>query len=236
MSELIVAMDFADPGDLLACAGELKGTVTWCKVGLEAFVLAGPELVHKLEQKGFRVFLDLKFYDIPNTVAAAVRSASRTGARLLTIHTQGGEAMCRASLAAAREAGDRRPLIFGVTVLTSFGEGQMPGIEQGPQDFAKHLASLASSWGLDGVVCSGLEAPHIKTHTNLLALCPGIRPKGASANDQARVVTPAMAVQAGADYLVVGRPITKAADPAGAARAILEEMASVPRTCPNTTC
>ena len=229
MSELIVAMDFADPGDLLACAGELKGTVTWCKVGLEAFVLAGPDLVHKLEQLGFQVFLDLKFYDIPNTVAAAVRSACRTGARLFTIHTQGGEAMCRAAMAAAREAGEKRPLIFGVTVLTSFGEGQMPGIAQSPQDFAQFLARSASSWGLDGVVCSGLEAPAIKADTSLLALCPGIRPKGAAANDQARVVTPAMAVQAGADFLVVGRPITRAADPAAAARAILEEMAGASR-------
>lgn len=225
MAKLIVAMDFPSTKALFDCAQKIAGTVTWVKVGLEAFVLDGPDLVRRLEDMGFQVFLDLKYYDIPNTVVAAVRSASRTGAKLLTIHTQGGEAMCRAAVAAAKEAGDNRPLIFGVTCLTSFADGQMPGISQPVSEFARSLAAQASSWGLDGVVCSGQEAGYIKQHTDLLALCPGIRPAGSAVNDQARVVTPAMAVRDGADFLVVGRPITKAEDPAAAARAILEEMA-----------
>lgn len=224
MAELIVALDFSDPKDLLACARNLSGTLSWCKVGLEAFVKSGPALVNELDAMGLSVFLDLKFYDIPNTVAAAVRSACKTRAKLLTVHTQGGEAMCRAARAAADEAGEERPLIFGVTVLTSFGEGTMPGITRAPQDFAMELAGLADSWGLDGVVCSGHEAARIKSATSLNVLCPGIRPAGSAANDQARVMTPSLAIANGADYLVVGRPITRADDPVAAARAILEEI------------
>ncbi len=225
MAKLIVAMDFPTAEDLLHCAQTIKGTVEWCKVGLEAFVLQGPSLISRLEDMGFKVFLDLKYYDIPNTVAAAVRTASKSGARLLTIHTQGGSAMCKAAMEAAREAGEKRPLIFGVTCLTSFADGQMPGIHEPVSGFARSLAGMADSWGLDGVVCSGQEAGFVKQNTSLMALCPGIRPAGSAANDQARIVTPAMAVQAGADFLVVGRPITRADDPAAAASAILEEMA-----------
>ena len=221
MAELIVALDFSDPKDLLACARNLSGTLSWCKVGLEAFVKSGPALVNELDAMGF---LDLKFYDIPNTVAAAVRSACKTRAKLLTVHTQGGEAMCRAARAAANEAGEERPLIFGVTVLTSFAEGTMPGITKAPKDFAMELAGLADTWGLDGVVCSGHEAARIKSATSLKVLCPGIRPAGSAANDQARVMTPSLAVANGADYLVVGRPITRAVDPVAAAKSILAEI------------
>lgn len=225
MAQLIVALDFPTPEELLACARKISGTVSWVKVGLEAFVLEGPSLVRRLEDMGFQVFLDLKYYDIPNTVASAVRSAARTGAKLLTVHTQGGEAMCRAAAAAAAESGADRPLIFGVTCLTSFADGQMPGIGMPVSQFAGELAASARTWGLDGVVCSGQEARGIKSGTGLMTLCPGIRPAGSAIGDQARVVTPAMAVRDGADYLVVGRPITRAADPAAAAASILEEMA-----------
>ncbi len=224
MSQLITAMDFARVEDLMDCARRLKGAVSWLKVGLEAFVLAGPDLPRRLGDMGFSVFLDLKYYDIPNTVAAAVKSAAGTGAKLLTIHTQGGEAMCRAAADAAKECGASRPLIFGVTCLTSFADGQMPGVALPVRDFARSLARSAMDWGLDGVVCSGQEAAFVKQETSLLALCPGIRPAGADANDQARVVTPAMAVAAGADFLVVGRPITRATDPAAACAAITREM------------
>lgn len=227
MAELIAALDFSQPEDLLACARRLSGTLTWCKVGLEAFVKSGPALLGELDAMGFSIFLDLKFHDIPNTVAAAVRSACRTRAKLLTIHTQGGEDMCRAAVAAAAEQGDARPLIFGVTVLTSLASGGMPGISENPGDFARFLASRAADWGLDGVVCSGHEAAAIRAATGLKVLCPGIRPAGASTDDQARVMTPAKAVAAGADFLVVGRPITRADDPALAARRILDEMATV---------
>ena len=211
MAELVVALDFPDAGP-------------WCKVGMELFCLAGPAVLTQLREMGFHVFLDLKFYDIPNTVAQAVKAAAQSGAELLTIHTQGGERMCREAVAAAA-ACRRPPLVFGVTVLTSFGPGEMPGIPQAPADFAGELAGMADSWQLDGIVCSGQEAAAVKArHPRLRCLCPGIRPASASADDQCRIMTPAAAVAAGADYLVVGRPITRAADPLAAAHAILDEM------------
>ena len=211
MAELIAALDLPETDQILSMAGTLRGIVPWCKVGMEAFVLAGPDIIAKLSGMGFRVFLDLKFYDIPNTVAQAVRAGVKTGASLMTIHCQGGQKMCEAAMDAAEQAasGGKRPYIFGVTA---------------PTDFALELARSADQWGLDGVVCSGKEVRNIKRETSLLALCPGIRPAGADANDQARVCTPAAAVRDGADFLVVGRPITRAADPAAAARAIIREM------------
>lgn len=223
MAELIVALDFPAADSALELAGRLRGTVPWCKVGMELFCQAGPSVLARLRDMGFHVFLDLKFYDIPHTVAQAVRAAARHGAEMLTIHTQGGERMC----CEARQAADsaQPPLLFGVTVLTSFGPGQMPGIEWEPADFAAQLASMAAGWGLDGVVCSGQEAAGIKARQpGLRCLCPGIRPAAAAADDQCRIMTPAAAVAAGADYLVVGRPITRADDPLAAARAILDEM------------
>ncbi|HJA79722.1 orotidine-5'-phosphate decarboxylase [uncultured Desulfovibrio sp.] len=223
MAELIVALDFPAADSALELAGRLRGTVPWCKVGMELFCQAGPSVLARLRDMGFHVFLDLKFYDIPHTVAQAVRAAARHGAEMLTIHTQGGERMC----CEARQAADsaQPPLLFGVTVLTSFGPGQMPGIEREPADFAAQLASMAAGWGLDGVVCSGQEAAGIKARQpGLRCLCPGIRPAAAAADDQCRIMTPAAAVAAGADYLVVGRPITRADDPLAAARAILDEM------------
>lgn len=224
MAELVVALDFPDADSALALARQLRGVAPWCKVGMELFCLAGPAVLTQLREMGFHVFLDLKFYDIPNTVAQAVRAAAQSGAELLTIHTQGGERMCREAVAAAA-ACKRPPLVFGVTVLTSFGPGQMPGITQAPADFAGELAGMADSWQLDGIVCSGQEAAAVKArHPRLRCLCPGIRPAAASADDQCRIMTPAAAVAAGADYLVVGRPITRAADPLAAAHAILDEM------------
>lgn len=224
MAELVVALDFPDAGSALALARQLRGVASWCKVGMELFCLAGPAVLAQLREMDFHVFLDLKFYDIPNTVAQAVRAAAQGGAELLTIHTQGGERMCREAMSAAA-ACERPPLVFGVTVLTSFGPGQMPGITQTPADFAGELACLADGWGLDGIVCSGQEAAAVKAaHPRLRCLCPGIRPATAAADDQCRIMTPAAAVAAGADYLVVGRPITRVADPLAAARAILDEM------------
>lgn len=226
MAQLIVALDFPDTDALLSMAGRLRGIVPWCKIGLEAFVLAGPRILAELRDMGFEVFLDLKFYDIPNTVAQAVKVASRNGTGILSIHCQGGEKMCQAAMEAAEQSAGsgKRPYIFGVTALTSFGPCEMPGISQTPSDYAKALALSADSWGLDGVVCSGQEVAEIKEETSLLALCPGIRPAGTSVDDQNRVCTPAKAVKSGADFLVVGRPITRAADPAAAARAVLAEM------------
>ncbi|MDE5880051.1 MAG: orotidine-5'-phosphate decarboxylase, partial [Desulfovibrio sp.] len=199
----------------------------WCKVGLELFTVGGPRLVERLKEQGFHVFLDLKFYDIPNTVGNAVAAAANLGVDMLTLHCQGGERMCRAAVEARKGAADAcsAPLLFGVTALTSFGAGEMPGIRESPDVFAQALALAAAAWGLDGVVCSGREVGAIKSGSpGLACLCPGIRPAGADAGDQRRTMTPAEAVRAGADYLVVGRPILKAPSPPEAAAAILEEM------------
>ncbi len=232
-TQLIVALDFPAAAPALALARRLHGHVPWCKVGLELFTSAGPTLLTELTHLGFHVFLDLKFYDIPNTVARAVSAATRAGAHMLTLHCQGGERMCRAAVAAAQEQ-PTPPLLFGVTVLTSFGPGEMPGIGTTPQDFASQLAHGAASWGLDGVVCSGHEVAAIKTQSpSLSCLCPGIRPAGTAADDQRRIMTPAAAVRAGADFLVVGRPITAAPDPLEAVHQITMQMASV--THPLTT-
>ena len=225
--QLAVALDFPEKQAALALAQQLRGTVPWCKVGMELFTLAGPGLLEDLSGMGFSVFLDLKFYDIPNTVAQAVKSAASVGVNMLTLHCQGGERMCRAAAEAAAGVSGPRPLLFGVTVLTSFAPGEMPGIEASPADFALALARQGQQWGLDGVVCSGHEAAAIKgSCPGLRCLCPGIRPAGSAAGDQRRVMTPALAIAAGADYLVVGRPITASPDPLGVARQITEEMAS----------
>lgn len=228
MAELIVALDVPRQSTALALARGLQGTAPWCKVGMELFTLAGPAFLEKLRDLGFKVFLDLKFYDIPHTVGQAVKAAASVGVDLLTLHCQGGQRMC----AAARDAVEglaadspSRPLLFGVTVLTSFAPGEMPGIESDPADFALQLARQAKNWGLDGVVCSGQEAASIKAAVpGLQCLCPGIRPAGSSGDDQRRVMTPAAAVAAGADFLVVGRPILEAPSPQDAARRILNEM------------
>ena len=226
--QLAVALDLPERERAINMAQSLRGIVPWCKVGMELFTLAGPSLLEELAGLGFRVFLDLKFYDIPNTVAQAVKAAAASGVNMLTLHCQGGQRMCAAAAEAAAGLAGARPLLFGVTVLTSFAPGEMPGITASPSEFALDLARQGHAWGLDGVVCSGHEAAAIKAACPALrCLCPGIRPAGSEAGDQRRIMTPARAVAAGADYLVVGRPITAAPDPREAARQITEEMASV---------
>lgn len=223
MSELIVALDVPDAREAMNFATILKGAVSWVKVGLELFIASGPAIVERLKANEFRVFLDLKLYDIPNTVAHAVKSAQKAGADMLTVHLQGGLRMC----SAAREASlpEGRPLLLGVTALTSFGAGEMPGIGIGPSQFGLELAALANKCGLPGVICSGFEAAAIKgAFPDLLCVCPGIRPDSALADDQRRAMTPGEASRAGADFLVVGRPILRAADPRVAAIAILQEI------------
>lgn len=225
MAELIAALDVESGEKALRLASSLKGAVSWLKIGLELFTARGPSIVRDLKRMGFNIFLDLKFYDIPNTVAAAARSAAALEADMLTAHCQGGRRMCEAALRSAAKYSGGRLQVFGVTVLTSFADGDLPGLDISAGAYAMELADLASQWGLPGVVCSGLEAEKIKSRNpGLLCLCPGIRPSGFGGEDQRRVVSPARAVQAGADYLVVGRPIAQAADPAKAAEAILEEM------------
>ena len=227
MTELIVALDLPELGKALNMARGLRGVLGWCKVGLELYTLGGPRLVERLKEQGYHVFLDLKFYDIPHTVARAVTAAGVLGVDMLTLHCQGGKRMCQAALEARDGAADAcsAPLLFGVTALTSFGPGEMPGVNAQPGVFAQDLAAAAAAWGLDGVVCSGHEVRDIKAASPELAcLCPGIRPAGAEAGDQRRTMRPTEAVEAGADYLVVGRPIVEAPSPAEAAAAILEEM------------
>lgn len=227
MAELIVALDSNSADAALKWVSLTARHVSWFKVGLELFVGAGPGILAAIRAMapGSRVFLDLKFYDIPNTAAAAAYAAALAGADMLTVHCQGGRRMCEAVMARLREFGSAAPLTLGVTALTSMGVGDMPGITETPSQYGRELAAMAAAWGLNGVVCSGHEARAIRArHPELALVCPGIRPAGACRADQARVMTPYEAVNAGADYLVIGRPITTAPDPAQMVQEILQEM------------
>jgi orotidine-5'-phosphate decarboxylase len=229
-NRLIVALDVPDLTSANRLVNCLEGTCNWFKVGLELFVAAGPAAVEPLVARGHHVFLDLKLNDIPNTVAAAVRSAAGLGVRLLTVHATGGPAM----LTAAREALEgftNPPQLLVVTVLTSMDRAQMRsiGLDRSPAEQVELLARMGLDCGICGFVCSPQEVASLRALTGpegILAI-PGIRPSGAAIGDQKRIATPAEALRQGASYLVVGRPITQAADPALAAQAILEEMAVV---------
>ncbi len=234
-AELIVALDTQDVEYAFALAQSLKGTVPWLKVGLELFVQGGPEIISRLKGLGFNVFLDLKMYDIPNTVYGGVLSACKMGVDLLTIHTQGGERMAQAAMQAVHDYAkdsaqhEGRPLVFGVTVLTSMEQGELPLSQENIGDLVLDLAQQAQGWGLDGVVCSGHEAQSIgqRCGEDFLRLTPGIRPCSGQVDDQRRVMTPAQAMEAGARFLVVGRPITKAENPQQAAQEIMQHMLQV---------
>lgn len=247
-AKLVVALDFQTAAEALALARNLAPLAApgqpelWMKVGLELFVAQGPEVVRELKRLGFKVFLDLKFLDIPNTVRGAVRSAVKCGADMLNIHAAGGMDMARAAVAARDEAylecgGEAalgaKPLLFAVTVLTSMQDPDTPILQGRPAgEVALELARATREAGLDGVVCSGHEAARIKQACgpDFLCLTPGIRVPApdAPADDQRRVMTPEAAVAAGSDYLVVGRPITRAPQdkggPVASAREILRRM------------
>ena len=219
--DVIVALDFPDPESAWALVERLP-TDTWYKVGLELFTRGGPPVVERLVREGRNVFLDLKLHDIPNTVAGAVRSASRLGARLLTVHASGGEAMLRAAAEAADAAGsDGRLRLLAITVLTSLDDEALAAV-MGPdatvEETVGRLAGLARESGIDGAVSSVNECRAIKLACGdeFLVVTPGIRLAGQGVQDQARVATPAIAAAAGADYLVVGRTITRADDPLAA--------------------
>jgi orotidine-5'-phosphate decarboxylase len=230
---LVVALDFPEKETALALAGRLQGVVPWVKVGLELYLGAGQEILARLKDMGFKVFLDLKFMDIPNTVQAAVAQATRTGADMLTVHTLGGRAMCEAA-ATGRDlgivSGQTPPCLLGVTLLTSLGPGDLAWNASATgddiRDLTVHLAQSAQNWKLDGVVCSGSEVRVIRQAcgASFRLLTPGIRLPDADSADQSRVCTPARAARDGSDYLVVGRPITRSADPAHAARKYLEAI------------
>lgn len=230
---LIVALDFPLTEPALSLARKLCGLVSWVKIGLELYLAAGSKLIAQLKEMGFKVFLDLKFMDIPNTVQAAVAQGTVMGADMLTIHVLGGEKMCRAAVLGRDQAlatGQGLPLIFGVTVLTSLGledliwnpHGSLSELEQ----LTTSLAHSAQRWDLDGVVCSGAEISAIRQACGVKfgILTPGIRLPGADVGDQARICTPGQAVLAGSNFLVVGRPITRAVDPAYMAQKYIQAM------------
>ena len=231
--QLIIALDYATPDPALALARQLATQQPWMKVGLELLMHAGPQLVRELRALGLPVFLDGKFHDIPNTVAGAVRGATVTGANMLNVHASGGVRMMQAARAAAEEsaasAGLPRPLVIAVTVLTSLSAEELReeiGCALTPEEQVVALALRAKEAGLDGVVASVWEAAAIKSACgqDFQVVTPGIRPQSGSADDQRRVATPRAAIAAGSDYLVVGRPITQAANPIAACEAIVREM------------
>ncbi len=230
--EVIVALDFPDPEPAWKLV-DLLPESTWFKVGLELFTRSGPPVVERLVGEGRHVFLDLKLHDIPNTVAGAVRATARLGVRLLTVHGAGGEAMLRAAADAAEtsNSASRADLrLLAITVLTSLDDAALASV-MGPQarveETAGRLAGLARESGIDGAVCSVNEARAVKMScgSEFLVVTPGLRLAGESVNDQRRVATPDVARAAGADFLVVGRTITRADDPAGALKAVQQAIA-----------
>lgn len=230
--DVYCALDMGTLGDAARLAERVAPAVDGFKIGLELCTAEGPgAAVRALAPLGRPIFLDLKLHDIPNTVAGAVRSAARHGVRILTIHASGGPAMMEAAADAAR-AFERPPLLIGITVLTSLDRSDLAvtGVAGTVAQQAERLARLAASSGLDGVVCSPHEVAHLRASLprDVHLVVPGIRPGGASTGDQKRVMTPADAARAGADVLVVGRPISAAADPLLAAQAIRHELTGEP--------
>jgi orotidine-5'-phosphate decarboxylase len=223
---LAVALDFPTAKAALNLVDQLSGTCQWFKVGMELYYATGNSLVENLRNRGFNVFLDLKLYDIPNTVAGAVRSATQSGASLLTLHASGGPAMLAAAAEAASAPGS--PRLLAVTVLTSMDAAQLAstGVSSSPAEQVLRLAKLAQSSGVNGMVCSAEEVGSLRAELgdDALLVIPGIRPSGSDIGDQKRIATPAAAIERGASMLVVGRPITQAANPAEAAEAILRQI------------
>ena len=222
-SPIIVALDYADPAKALELLGRLDPKQCRVKIGKELFCRGGPALVEQTVKRGFDVFLDLKFHDIPNTVAQACSAAAELGVWMINVHALGGRKMMEAARAAIN-AQPNPPLLIAVTILTSLDADDLReiGLPGTPQENVMRLASLAQQAGMDGVVCSPWEASALRTaHGKTFRLVtPGVRPQGAEQGDQKRIMTPRAAIQNGADYLVIGRPITAAAEPLQALRNI----------------
>jgi len=226
---LIVALDLPSANTALDLVDELQGLCRWFKVGMELYYAAGNSIVHRLRDRGFEVFLDLKLHDIPNTVAGAIRSVASSGASRLTIHASGGEKMMRAAALAASRP--ESPRLLAVSVLTSIDAADLSatGVPDSPETQVLRLAKLAQAAGISGLVCSPQEVASVRQvmGPDALLVIPGVRPAGsAGSDDQARTATAAEAIARGASMLVVGRPITQAADPSKAAASLLTEIAS----------
>jgi len=231
---LVFALDIDEPDAALACARDLSGTLRWIKVGSRLFTTAGAPFVAAIRELGFRVFVDLKFHDIPAQVEGSCRAAARLGAQLMTVHAAGGKAMLEAAAAGAAagaaDAGLPSPTVLAVTVLTSLDDADLNdiGVHRTPAEQVVSLARLVHASGCGGVVASPQELRLLRPQLPrpFRILTPGIRPAGAAAGDQKRIMTPGRAISLGSDYLVVGRPIRNAPDRGAAAVAILEEMAA----------
>lgn len=215
--KVIVALDYASKEQALAFVEQLDPALCRLKVGKEMFTLFGPEFVRKLVQKQFDVFLDLKFHDIPNTVAKACKAAAELGVWMVNVHASGGQPMMEAARQAIADSAHPQTRLIAVTVLTSMDQEQLDQVAGGisTNEQVKKLALLAQSAGLDGVVCSAQEATMLRgcVEERFLLVTPGIRPAGSEAGDQKRIMTPTQAMQSGVSYLVMGRPVTQAQDP-----------------------
>lgn len=222
--KIIVALDVPDRRAADAVLDELSGVGAWCKIGMQLFTSEGPDVVRAARDRGWKVFLDLKFHDIPNTVASGVRSACAIGVDMLTIHLGGGPEMIRAAVDAASDC-----TVLGVTVLTSSTAETLAavGIDREPAEWVPQLAKVGAECGIGGIVCSPLEISAVRAVVGpaVKIVTPGVRPAGADAGDQKRILTPAEAIAAGADFLVIGRPILAASDRAAAFAAIATECA-----------
>lgn len=216
-SRIIVALDFDVEQQALSLVEQLDPNMCRLKVGKEMFTYFGPDFVKRLIARNFDVFLDLKFHDIPNTVAKACRAAADLGVWMVNVHASGGEAMMTKAREALEDYGSLRPLLTGVTVLTSMSEPELHqlGVSRPLKEQVSGLAQLAKNCGLDGVVCSAQEASELKQllGDDFKLVTPGIRPANAAQDDQTRIVTPEQAIKDGSDYLVIGRPITQSSDP-----------------------
>ena len=229
--KIIVALDFPSQNPALALADQLDPAKCRLKVGKELFTRSGPDLVKALQSRGFDIFLDLKFHDIPNTTSAAVAAAAELGVWMGNVHASGGEKMMVACRERLESFGNDRPLLIAVTVLTSMSDEDLAGIgiTSSAEAHVSRLATLTKNSGLDGVVCSAQEAPRLKAEqgSDFQLITPGIRPLTADKGDQQRIMTPTDALKAGSDYLVIGRPITQAPDPLAALESIHAEVVAV---------
>lgn len=225
--KILVALDYADEQPALAMVDRLQPELCRLKVGKEMFTHLGPAFVEKLHNRGFQVFLDLKYHDIPNTVAKACKAAADLGVWMINVHALGGRRMMEAAVEALQDY-QYPPRLIAVTILTSMSDADLQeiGIAESASNMAVRLAGLARQCGLDGVVCSAMEAAAMREQLggDFLLVTPGIRPQGSQQDDQRRIMTPAEAIRAGASYLVIGRPITQAEDPVGLLRTIDSEI------------